>query len=140
VPNPFYRGEVCGAREMEDIDRRRYNAVREAGWLFDHDARVWVHLPTGRTGLNQHVIYECLRNHDAMPPCGLTRAGTPWADRRQWIERGDRLRQIEARTGRLAPQHGCLPRSTEPTDQRADAASTDPVIRHANRDTRADAA
>jgi hypothetical protein len=110
MPNPFYRGERCGAREMEEIYRGRYNEVRAAGWSFDHGAGVWRHAHTGRTGLNQHVIYECLRNHDAMPPCGDTRASTSREDLAQWVVRATRLREIEANTGRLAPQYGQPPR------------------------------
>lgn len=88
---------------MVEIETRRYREVRSAGWSFDHAAGVWRHEHTGRTGLNQHVIHECLRNHDAMPPCGQTRADTPAADRRQWVERAARLREIEAATMR-SPQ------------------------------------
>lgn len=88
---------------MVELETRRYGEVRAAGWSFDHAAGVWRHEHTGRTGLNQHVIHECLRNHDAMPPCGQTRADTPAADRRQWVQRAARLREIEAATLR-SPQ------------------------------------
>jgi hypothetical protein len=114
MPNPFYRGQRCGAREMEEIDRARYTEVRAAGWAFDREAGVWRHEHTGRTGLNQHVIYECLRNHDAMPPCGNRRDETGREAIRDWVTRATRLREIEARTGRLAPQFGQPARSLEP--------------------------
>lgn len=95
---PDYR-----SRALFEVENSRYSAVRAAGWLFDHDTGVWRHEPSGRTGLNQHVIHECLGNHDALPPCGQTRADTPYADRRQWIDRAARLREIEVGTS-LRPQ------------------------------------
>jgi hypothetical protein len=88
---------------MVELETRRYGEVRAAGWDFDHRCLVWRHRHTGRTGLNQHVIHECLRNHDALPPCGDSREATSAADRRQWVERAARLREIEAATLR-SPQ------------------------------------
>lgn len=102
MPDPFYR-PGCGGREMADLDRRRWEAVRAAGWRWDGLARVWRHQHTGRTGLNQHVIYECLRNHDAMPPCGNSREETPRDVRQEWQRRRLRLLEIEHQTGRLVP-------------------------------------
>jgi fermentation-respiration switch protein FrsA (DUF1100 family) len=114
---PAFGNTTAQQRAMSEIENRRYNAVRAAGWTFDHGAGVWRHEHTGRTGLNQHVIYECLRNHDNLPLCGNTRAETPYLQRRAWIDRAAFLRDQEAQAIRAS----FATRAVDDTDWMADA-------------------
>ena len=66
MPNPFYRGEHCGAREQEDLARSRYDTVRAAGWTWDGAAYRWRHTD-GRVAPNQHIIFEHLRTGRPLP-------------------------------------------------------------------------
>lgn len=129
---------------LQQFEAARYSAVRAGGWSFDHTADVWRHAHTGRTGLNQHVIYECLRNHDAMPPCGNTRAETLTEDRHEWVRRAARLREIERAGLRIQPmptpsRYQVVPATAASTEEQTNGEFTIDSAGHTVRNNNADA-